>query len=130
MLPIKAFKNLLIPHVSPTNVCVFDLLLTECKRVFVERVACVFVFSFFFIEIVSKQFFTMTTKTGYQNSPYAPLRHTNIAELANLLDGNARMVALNASVIRTCTVLDGNGSSECDIIKRSQNANHVWRFSY
>ena len=46
MLPIKAFKNLLIPHVSPTNVCVFDLLLTECKRVFVERVACEFVFSF------------------------------------------------------------------------------------
>ena len=46
MLPIKAFKILLIPHVSPTNVCVFDLLLTECKRVFVERVVCEFVFSF------------------------------------------------------------------------------------
>ena len=68
MLAIRPYKNLLIPHVSPTNVCVFDLLLTECKRVFVERVACVFVFSFFFIGIVSKQFFTMTTKTGYQNS--------------------------------------------------------------
>ena len=46
MLAIRPFKNLLIPHVSPTNVCVFDLLLTECKRVFVERVACEFVFSF------------------------------------------------------------------------------------
>ena len=46
MLAIKAFKNLLIPHVSPTNVCVFDFLLTKCKSVFVERVACEFVFGF------------------------------------------------------------------------------------
>ena len=85
-----------------------------------------FYLAFCSIEIVSKQFFTMTTKTdGYQTSLYALMRHIYRAELANILDGNARV-----AVISTCTVLDGNGSSECDIIERSQSANHVWRFSY
>ena len=39
-------------------------------------------------------------------SPYAPMRHIYRAELANILDGNTRVVALNAPVISTCTVLD------------------------